>query len=127
MSAPRGSAIAEGRLAPAERLPAVRHLAAELEVSPAAAAYRTLNQRGLVSANRCGGTAVAAQRPLRVRAGRPLPPNTRDLANGNPDPAFLARLEPALARLDSEHKLYGGPTNLAQLEIVHTTTATYAA
>src|SRR5207245_1771817 len=62
-----------------------------------------------------GGTVVAAQPPLRVRAGRPLPPNTRDLASGNPDPALLPPLAPALARLDPEHKLYGGPTNLAHL------------
>ncbi|MGZ4411292.1 MAG: aminotransferase class I/II-fold pyridoxal phosphate-dependent enzyme [Gaiellaceae bacterium] len=111
------TAIAEGGLAPAARLPAVRELASGLGVSPAtvAAAYRTLGQRGLVSANRRGGTVVASQPPLRVRAGRPLPPNTRDLASGNPDPALLPPLAPALGRLDPEHKLYGGPTKLAQL------------
>ncbi len=70
------AAIADGSLAPAERLPAVRELAAGLEVSPAtvAAAYRTLRQRGLVSANRRRGTVVASQPPLRVRGARPLPP-----------------------------------------------------
>jgi DNA-binding transcriptional MocR family regulator len=111
------SAIADDRLAPAARLPAVRDLAAELEVSPAtvAAAYRTLKQRGLVSANRRRGTVVAAQPPLRVLGGRPLPPNARDLASGNPDPALLPPLGPALARLDPEHKLYGGPIKLAEL------------
>jgi DNA-binding transcriptional MocR family regulator len=111
------SAIAEERLAPAARLPAVRDLAAELEVSPAtvAAAYRTLKQRGLVSANRRRGTVVANQPPLRVVGGPPLPPNTRDLASGNPDPALLPPLEPALASLDPEHKLYGGPIRLPQL------------
>ncbi len=111
------SAIADDRLAPAARLPAVRDLAAELAVSPAtvAAAYRTLKQRGLVSANRRRGTVVAAQPPLRVLGGRPLPANTRDLASGNPDPALLPSLGPALARVDPEHKLYGGPIKLAQL------------
>ena len=111
------SAIAEERLAPADRLPAVRDLAGELDISPAtvAAAYRTLRQRGLVSANGRRGTVVAAQPPLRVAGGRPLPPNTRDLASGNPDPALLPPLEPALARLDPEHKLYGGPNRLARL------------
>jgi DNA-binding transcriptional MocR family regulator len=86
-------------------------------VSPAtvAAAYRTLKQRGLVSANRRRGTVVAAQPPLRVIGGRPLPPNTRDLASGNPDPALLPPLGPALARLDPEHKLYGGPIRLPRL------------
>lgn len=111
------TAIAEGRLAPAARLPAVRDLASELEVSPTtvAAAYRTLRQRGLVSANGRRGTVVASQPPLRVRGGRPLPPNTRDLASGNPDPALLPPLGPALARLDPEHKLYGGPSKLVKL------------
>jgi DNA-binding transcriptional MocR family regulator len=98
-------------------LPAVRDLAGELEISPAtvAAAYRTLKQRGLVSANRRRGTFVAAQPPLRVIGGPPLPPNTRDLASGNPDPAMLPPLGPAFARLDAEHKLYGGPIRLPQL------------
>jgi DNA-binding transcriptional MocR family regulator len=98
-------------------LPAVRDLAAELEVSPAtvAAAYRTLKQRGLVSANRRRGTVVAAQPPLRVIGNPPLPANTRDLASGNPDPAMLPPLAPAFADLDAEHKLYGGPIRLPQL------------
>lgn len=111
------AAISDGRLEPGARLPTVRDLAAELEVSPAtvAAAYRTLKQRGLVSANRRQGTVVAVEPPLRIRAGRPLPPNTRDLASGNPDPALLPPLGPALARLDPEHKLYGGPIKLPRL------------
>ena len=86
-------------------------------MSPAtvAAAYRTLKQRGLVSANRRRGTVVAPQPPLRVIGGPALPPNTRDLASGNPDPSLLPPLGPALARLDPEHKLYGGPIRLPQL------------
>ena len=86
-------------------------------MSPAtvAAAYRTLKQRGLVSADGRRGTFVAVEPPLRVRGGRPLPPNTRDLASGNPDPALLPPLGPALARLDPEHKLYGGPAKLPEL------------
>jgi DNA-binding transcriptional MocR family regulator len=95
----------------------VRDLAAELEVSPAtvAAAYRTLKQRGLISTNRRRGTVVAPQPPLRVLGGPSLPPNTRDLASGNPDPALLPPLQPALTRLDPEHKLYGGPIRLPRL------------
>lgn len=44
-----------------------------------------------------------------------MPPNTRDLASGNPDPDMLPPLGPAFARLDPEHKLYGGPIRLPQL------------
>jgi DNA-binding transcriptional MocR family regulator len=111
------AAIADGQLAPGARLPTVRDLAAEIEVSPAtvAAAYRLLNERGLITANRRRGTVVAPQPPLRVRGARPLPEGTRDLANGNPDPAQLPPLGPALASVDPAHKLYGGPAKLARL------------
>jgi DNA-binding transcriptional MocR family regulator len=111
------SAIADDRLAPTDRLPAVRDLAQELDVSPAtvAAAYRTLRQRGLVNASGRRGTVVAAQPPLRLPGGPTLPPHVRDLASGNPDPALLPPLGPALARLDTRHKLYGGPNRLARL------------
>lgn len=111
------TAIADGKLAPASRLPAIRVLATDLNVSPAtvAAAYRTLNQRGLVNANRRRGTVIATQPALRVRSASPLPPNARNLASGNPDPALLPPLGPALARLDPAHKLYGGPTKLPRL------------
>lgn len=111
------AAIAGGSLAAGDRLPTVRELAAELEVSPAtvAAAYRALGQRGLISASGRRGTVVAAQPPLRVRGARPLPAGVRDLASGNPDPALLPPLAPALARLNPEHKLYGGPARLPRL------------
>ncbi len=111
------AAIAAGQLAPASQLPTVRELAAELGISPAtvAAAYRTLRQRGLVSANTRRGTVVSAQPPLRVRGPRPLPADTRDLASGNPDPALLPPLAPALASLDPGHKLYGSPVKLGRL------------
>jgi DNA-binding transcriptional MocR family regulator len=111
------AAIAEGRLAPGGRLPTVRELAAELAVSPAtvAAAYRTLRQRGLVSAQSRRGTVVAPRPPLRVRGAQPPPAGVRDLASGNPDPALLPPLGPALARVDPAHKLYGGPAKLPAL------------
>jgi DNA-binding transcriptional MocR family regulator len=95
----------------------VRDLAAGLKVSPAtvAAAYRTLGQRGLVSGNRRRGTVVASQPPLRIGARRALPPGARDLASGNPDPALLPPLQPALSALVPAHKLYGGPVTLERL------------
>ena len=109
--------IAAGELRPGERLPAVRTLAAGLGVSPAtvAAGYRSLRDRGLVTPGGRHGTAVAAQPPLRVRPARTLPPGMRDLASGNPDPAVLPPMGPALGRIDTAHKLYGGPAILPQL------------
>jgi DNA-binding transcriptional MocR family regulator len=109
--------IAAGELRPGERLPAVRTLAADLGVSPAtvAAGYRSLRDRGLVTPDGRHGTAVAAQPPLRVRPARMLPPGVRDLTSGNPDPATLPPMGAALARIDTAHKLYGGPAILPQL------------
>jgi DNA-binding transcriptional MocR family regulator len=110
-------AIVQGDLTPGDRLPAVRDLAAGLDVSPAtvAAGYRALKQRGLVTANGRHGTTVASQPPLRIRQARALPPDTRDLARGNPDPALLPPLGPALARISPEHRLYGSPAKLDRL------------
>ncbi|HUH22168.1 MAG TPA: GntR family transcriptional regulator, partial [Gaiellaceae bacterium] len=92
--------IAGGELTPRTKLPPVRDLAHDLAVSPAtvAAAYRTLRQRGLVKANGRRGTVVTNRPTLLSRPGRSLPPNTRDLARGNPDPALLPPLDPALRR-----------------------------
>src|SRR6516165_8465786 len=111
------TAIADGGLAPGARLPTIRELAADVEVSPAtvSAAYRVLGQRGLISASSRRGTVVAAQPPLRVSGARPLPAGVRDLTSGNPDPLLLPPLAPALAALDPRHKLYGGPVTLARL------------
>ena len=109
--------IAVGELRPGERLPAVRTLATDLGVSPAtvAAGYRSLRDRGLVTPDGRHGTAVAAMPPLRVRPARIVPPGVRDLASGNPDPAVLPPMGAALARINTAHKLYGGPAILPQL------------
>src|SRR5712692_8145368 len=109
--------IAAGELGSGQRLPAVRGLALDLEVSPAtvSAGYRLLRDRGLVTTGGRNGTSVAAQPPLRVRPPPLLPPGIRDLASGNPDPALLPPLAPALARIDTTHKLYGGAAVLPQL------------
>src|SRR5262249_61210231 len=80
-----------------------------------AAGYRSLRDRGLVTPDGRHGTVVALQPPLRVRPARSLPPGVRDLASGNPDPALLPPLGPALARISLAHKLYGGPAILPQL------------
>ena len=110
-------AIGDGSLEPGTQVPTIRELAASVGVSPAtvSAAYRSLGRRGLVVANRRRGTVVSAQPPLRLRGARSLPTGVRDLARGNPDPAFLPPLGPALARLDRHPVLYGEPVHQADL------------
>jgi DNA-binding transcriptional MocR family regulator len=114
--------VREGRLAPGAALPTVRALARRLEVSPTtvAAAYRTLRARGLVVAAGRRGTRVSPAPPVppTAFAPRPLPPGVRDLATGNPDPALLPRLAPALARLaraDPDPHLYAEAVHLPAL------------
>ena len=105
-------AVREGRLAPGAPLPTVRSLARSAGVSPAtvAAAYRALRARGLVSAQGRRGTRVTHRPPLAAPAPPPVPAGLRDLADGNPDPAFLPPLRRLLSRLPAPVRLYGGPT-----------------
>ncbi|QKW05382.1 aminotransferase class I/II-fold pyridoxal phosphate-dependent enzyme [Streptomyces sp. NA04227] len=110
-------AVASGALQPGQLLPPIRELAAQLGVNPntVAAAYRTLRERGLVETAGRRGTrvrpkpATAARESLRVQ----VPAGVRDLSMGNPDPALLPELGPALAaaarRGDRTPVLYGAP------------------
>ena len=111
------AAVREGRLAPGQQLPTVRALAARLDVSPTtvSAAYRTLRQRGLLMAGGRRGTSVREVPPLRTPLAPPLPRGARDLATGNPDPALLASLGPALRRIDPSPHLYTGEHQLPAL------------
>jgi DNA-binding transcriptional MocR family regulator len=110
--------VARGRLAPAAKLPAVRELAAALEVSPAtvAAAYRELKRRGFVVTDGARGTSVAPVPPARVTRVSQLPAGVRDLASGNPDPRLLPSLDEVFARLEPSHRLYGVAAKLPELE-----------
>ncbi|HEV7502426.1 MAG TPA: aminotransferase class I/II-fold pyridoxal phosphate-dependent enzyme, partial [Vicinamibacteria bacterium] len=103
------AAVLGGRLAPGTLLPPVRTLAASLHLSAAtvAAAYRTLGIRGLVVGDGRRGTRVALRPPLVARRPPPVPAGMRDLAEGNPDPRWLADLRPALRRLGARPGLYG--------------------
>lgn len=101
------SAIRDGSLAPGDRLPTVRSLAARLSTSPAtvSSAYRTLRHRGLVVADGRRGTRVAPRPALRLARPGPMAPldtATRDLTHGLSDPALLPPLAPVLARIDAE-------------------------
>jgi DNA-binding transcriptional MocR family regulator len=100
-------AIRAGELAPGDRLPTVRDVAAELGVSPAtvSAAWQALRRTGLVVSRGRAGTYVRdaptpwlspRQRGL-VGAG---PDGLRlDLSRGTPDPTLLPDLGPALHRV----------------------------
>src|SRR5262245_8864765 len=109
-------AVREGRLPAGARLPTVRALARHLGVSPTtvAAAYRGLRGRGVLLAARRRGTRVAEAPPLRTRPAAPVAAGVRDLASGNPDPALLPALGPALRRVRARHHLYGEPPPLPQ-------------
>ncbi|TWV56110.1 aminotransferase class I/II-fold pyridoxal phosphate-dependent enzyme [Streptomyces misionensis] len=108
-------AVGAGQLRPGQSLPPMRELAAELGVNPntVAAAYRTLRERGVIETAGRRGSRV---RPKPVTTGRDqlrveVPPGARDLSTGNPDPALLPRLAPALAAAaragDRRPVLYG--------------------
>lgn len=106
-------AVRAGRLASGAKLPPVRALAANLGVSPAtvAAAYRALRLRGLLIAHGRRGTRVS-HRPI-WQPHHPPPllvaDQARNLYDGNPDPALLPDMGPALAAIDPSPRLYGQP------------------
>jgi DNA-binding transcriptional MocR family regulator len=106
-------AIRSGALAPGESLPPVRRLAEHLGVSPTtvAAAYRDLQIRGLVTASGRRGTRVSPRPPVASRTADIVPPGTRDLTTGNPDPQLLPDLADALTRVPLGHRLYGEAAN----------------
>ena len=109
--------VAAGRVSKGETLPSVRALAAILKVSPAtvAAAYRILRERGVVVAGGRRGTRIrhAADAPAALPVD--LPPDVRNLAEGNPDRSLLPRLAPALRRAGGAQRVYGESLNDAQL------------
>ena len=112
------TAVRSGGLQPGERLPTVRALAAELGVSPVtvAAAYRRLTGRGVLSASGRRGTHVCPGPLLPSRLDVPrLPAGVRNLADGNPDPAFLPDLRSAADGLTLPRRLYGDDPTCADL------------
>lgn len=94
---------------PGTPLPAVRSLAVELSVSPTtvSAAFAKLRSRGLVVSRSRSRTHVSWHPPLAGPLVPVVPPGTRDLASGNPDPDLLPDLAPVPARIDPPRRLYG--------------------
>lgn len=102
--------VDEGVLAPGERLPTVREIAARLGVSAGtvSAAWRALSDAGVIVSRGRAGTFVQTERrdwlSTRVQslAGLGAPgrhPTRLDLSHGTPDPAMLPQLEAALGRV----------------------------
>jgi DNA-binding transcriptional MocR family regulator len=115
------SSVSSGKVSAGALLPPVRALAAHLKVSPAtvASAYRLLQDRGLVVSDGRRGTRVRSAPPLAVPREVPLPRGTRDLSDGNPDPALLPDLAAALHRVATSQlmsqRLYGDELNDPEL------------
>ena len=101
--------VTSGQLQPGEAVPSVRALARELAISPStvASAYRDLRQRGYLISRDRSATVVAHGRPLTYRLAPEIPSGAVNLASGNPDPAMLPDLGPALAAVGPVHRLYG--------------------
>jgi len=103
--------IREGDLAAGTRLPTVRSLARHRGISTAtvASAYRELRRRGLVAGAGRLGTSITPRVPPAPRGKPVVPAGVVDLLTGNPDPALLPDLRPALAMPSLPHDpvLYG--------------------
>jgi DNA-binding transcriptional MocR family regulator len=99
--------ISSGDLAPGDRLPTVRELAADLGVSPATVshAWQALAGVGLIVSRGRSGSFVQAARttwiPPRSRNLADQPLARLDLSTGTPDPLLLPDLAPALSRVSS--------------------------
>jgi DNA-binding transcriptional MocR family regulator len=79
--------VASGALAPGQRLPSVRRLAAEVGLSPVtvAAGLAELRRRGIVLSEPRRGTRIGQGPPIgSPRAPLPVPPGARDLSRGSP-------------------------------------------
>src|SRR5689334_3422751 len=113
--------VAAGALAPGERLPSVRRLAAEVGLSPVtvAASIAELRRRGVVVTEPRRGTRIGTGPPIGGGgphpAPLPVPAGARDLSRGNPDPELLPDLGAALRRLDAPARLYGEAPDLPEL------------
>ena len=101
-----------GVRSPGDRLPSVRTLASELEVSPntVAAAYKQLRDRGVVVGRGRQGTIVAPLSRPTLSQLASVPEGAIDALRGSPDPSLLPDLGPAfVAATKSPQVGYGDP------------------
>ncbi len=130
-----GALVSRGELAPGDKLPTVRALAAELGVSTntVSDAWRILQSHGTVTTDRRRGTTVRARRheygPRYWQV--PVAPGTieLDLSTGTPDPALLPPVGPVLHRLHADVTVssYVDRPVLSELEAVIHTRLPYSA
>jgi len=112
--------VASGALAPGQRLPSVRRLAAEVGLSPAtvAAGLAELRRRGVVLTEQRRATRIGEGPPIgSSRAPLPVPAGAVDLSRGNPDPSLLPDLGRHLTRLKLGVRLYGEPAVVPELAL----------
>ncbi|PJE97853.1 GntR family transcriptional regulator [Streptomyces carminius] len=100
--------VGSGELAPGQRLPPMRELAAGLGVNPntVAAAYRLLRERGVIETAGRRGSRIRP-RPAstsREMIGVEAPEGARDISTGNPDLALLPPLDAALTAAAARHR-----------------------
>jgi DNA-binding transcriptional MocR family regulator len=110
--------IAAGKVLPGTAVASVRQTAAALGVSTAtvAAAMAELRRRGVVVSRPRSGLRVAERPPVRSAFTiAEVPPGTRDLVTGSPDPALLPDLAPALRAIEAPQRLYDGEPVLPEL------------
>lgn len=110
-------AVARGSARAGDLLPAVRAAALALGVSPAtvAAAYRLLQERGVVVADGRRGTRIRQVTPVAPPVALALPDDVRNLSEGNPDPELLPDVAAAVRKLRYEPRLYHGDLNHPQM------------
>ncbi len=104
--------VAAGDRVPGDRLPSVRKLASELDVSPntVAAAYKQLRDRGVVLGRGRQGTIVAPLSRPTLSQLASVPDGVVDALRGSPDPALLPDLAPAFAAATEGSQIaYGDP------------------
>lgn len=104
--------VESGTLQPGQTLPAVRELAVELGVNrnTVAAAYQRLAKAGVAVTNGRHGTSIKPLPQAGEQEGATHGTPLVDLANGNPDPQFLAAIPALMARCAPPTVLYGGQT-----------------
>jgi DNA-binding transcriptional MocR family regulator len=98
-------AVADGQLRVGDRLPPIRVVATELELSPTtvSAAWALLDRVGVIRTAGRRGTTIAVNRARPSRYRRALDvgtPFTIDLSTGTPDPELLPDIGPALRHLE---------------------------